>query len=68
MGLVNVQMQTQDIEEKADKHKNFSSLQKHTLVVDKCSATLSSVWKNKTAKKIYQLLLGIMNISYIPQR
>lgn len=43
MGLLEVQMQTQDIEEKADKHKNSSSLQKHTLVVDKCSATLSSV-------------------------
>lgn len=43
MGLVKVQMQTQDIEEKADKHKNFSSLQNHALVVDKCSAILSSL-------------------------
>lgn len=43
MGLVKVQMQTEDIGEKADKHKNSSSLQKHSLVVDKCSTTQFSV-------------------------
>lgn len=43
MGLVEVQMQTQDIGEKADKCKNSSSLHKHSLVVDKCSATPFSV-------------------------
>lgn len=62
-GLVKVQMQTQDIEEKADQHKNFSSLQKHTLVVDKCSATLSSVQKNQKCQE--NLRIPIRNYEHI---